>query len=86
MKICELIVILQQYDPLAEIRATWEGQDLPFDIYLAADGRIMIDADNNHYKLRWQDIKCEVCGKNATGMPDNKPVCYAHWGAFKEEK
>lgn len=86
MKIHELITILQQYDQLAEVRATWEGQDKPFNVYPAADGRIIIDADANVYKLRWQETKCKVCGKRARGAPHNgEPVCYDHWEFYKDD-
>lgn len=60
--------------------------DVPFDVYQAADGRVMIDADNNRYKIRWQELKCEVCGVLAENAPfKDKPVCYNHWFTFEEK-
>jgi hypothetical protein len=86
MTIHELIELLQQYNQEAEIVATWEGMDVPFDVYQAADGRVMIDADNNHYKVKWQKLKCEVCGVPARNAPFcDKPVCYNHWFTFEKK-
>lgn len=87
MKVHELIMTLQQYDQDAEVIATWEGQEEKIDVYQAADNRVIVDADNNHYKTRWQETKCKVCDKQAQGTPFKKePVCYKHWKTFKEEK
>ena len=86
MKIHELIDLLRQYNQEAEVVATWEGMDVPFDVYQAADGRVMIDADNNRYKLRWQETRCVVCDKPAKNAPfKDKPVCYNHWFTFEEK-
>lgn len=78
MKVHELVATLQSYDPSAEIIATWEGITQPIDVYQAADGRVMIDADHSDYKLKWQETKCEVCGEAAVMFHGSKPVCYKH--------
>lgn len=84
MIICELVNMLQQYHPTTEVVATWEGLEENIDVYQAADGRVMIDADNNRYKVDWQKTKCVVCGMPAMGTPfeASKPVCYDHWFIF----
>jgi len=85
MKIHELITMLRRYDPQAEVLCTWESQITDLDVYQAADGRILIDADGCSDKIMWQETKCEVCGELANGRPYvNKAVCYEHWNTFKE--
>jgi len=54
MTVQELIDRLQQFNPDANMFATWEGTTQPFDVYEAADGQVVIDADKNFYKHRWQ--------------------------------
>jgi hypothetical protein len=57
------------------------------DVYQAADGRVMIDADNNRYKIKWQEVKCDICGVPAKGTPFGvKPVCYQHWNTYAKEE
>lgn len=86
MTVQDLITELQQFDPAAEVIGTWEGVTAELEVYTAADGRIMVDADGGHYKERWQDLKCEVCGKSAMGNPfKGKPVCYHRWKEFKDK-
>ena len=81
----DLIALLQHQDSAAEIFVTYEGLDEPFDIYQAADGRVVLDADSNTYKVDWQESKCDVCGKAANGTPFfDRPVCYSHWKAYRE--
>ena len=59
MKVHELITMLQQYDASAEVTVTWEGTTQTPNVYQAADRRVMIDADNNDYKLKWQQINTD---------------------------
>ena len=81
MKVQDLINLLQKFDLDADMFATWEGVVRSFDLYEAADGQIVVDADNNMYQCMWQETPCSVCGKRANGRPNNgPPVCYAHWG------
>jgi hypothetical protein len=85
MTVQELINRLQQFNPDANMFATWEGTTQPFDVYEAADGQIVIDADRNQYQCQWQKTKCEVCGQRANGISyKRKPVCYKHWKTFQE--
>ncbi len=85
MIVKDLIEALQQFDPSAEIAATWEGQIKELEVYKAADGQVLIDADNGYYRVRFQELKCEVCGCAAVGAPyKEKSVCYKHWKTFKE--
>lgn len=86
MKVQDLIAKLQQCDPSAKVEATWEGTRRSLDVYEAADGCVLVDADANFYKCRWQKTPCVVCGKQAMGTPfDDKPVCYTHWKTYHEE-
>lgn len=87
MKVHELITALQQFNQAAEVVGTWEGQLEDLSVYCAADGRILIDADHDHYRTRFQKTSCEVCGKQAYGTPfiASKPVCYDHWDTFATE-
>ena len=86
MQIHELITMLQKFDTEAEVVGTWKGETRGLDVYQAADGRIMVDADDCFYKTMWQETKCEVCGLPARGEPYfNKSVCYKHWDTFKEQ-
>lgn len=53
MKVKELIKILQRHNQDEEVSVTWEGifRDIEEDnIYLAANGKVIIDADENCYK------------------------------------
>ncbi len=53
MKVSKLIEILQQQDPKKQVIITWEGifeAITPDNIYLAPDGRVIIDANENRYK------------------------------------
>jgi hypothetical protein len=71
--------ILEVHDPSALIEVTWEGMTTNFDVYLDADGRVLIDADNNDYKLKWQRTRCVVCGDQAdVTMRGGEPACYTH--------
>lgn len=54
----KLIEVLRKrdVDGKARVMVTWEGttHDLSQDnIYIAIDGRLIIDADDNHYKERF---------------------------------
>ena len=85
MTVQELIDRLQQFNPDANMFATWEGTTQPFDVYEAADGQVVIDADNNSYQCKWQRTPCKVCGQKANGRPfKGPPVCYKHWETFQE--
>lgn len=82
-KVKDLIEALQQFDPSAEVVVTWECQTTELEVYKAADGRVMIDSDGGYYKVRWQELKCEVCGCAAVNAPfKGKPICYEHWNTF----
>lgn len=84
MTIGDLFDIIGQYDYRTEVACTYEGVIVPFDIYKAANGQVLIDCDDSHYKLRHQKVKCVVCGGQAVHAPFNKqPVCYKHWETFK---
>ncbi len=86
MKVHELIDALQQFDHDAEVIGTWEGITEELSVYLAADGRVLVDADYENYRERFQKTPCAVCGKQATGRPYlDQPVCSAHWNAFAVE-
>jgi hypothetical protein len=86
MRVEDLILALQQFDPTAKVIGTWEGVTRELEVYAAADGRVMVDADNGMYRIRWQELKCEVCGKRAMNAPfKEKPVCYNHWKEFKDD-
>ncbi len=85
MIVKDLIEALQQFDPSAEVVGTWEGIITEIEVYEAADGRVMVDEDCGRYRVRWQGLKCEVCGCEAIGTPyKEKSVCYKHWKTFKE--
>lgn len=85
MTVQELINMLQQFDPAASMFATWEGVVRSFDLYEAADGQIVVDADDNCYQCNWQETPCSVCGQRARGRPNNgPPVCYAHWEHYPD--
>lgn len=60
MTVQELIDMLQQFNPDASMFATWEGITCSFDVYEAADGQVVIDADNNYYKSKWQKQNVET--------------------------
>lgn len=87
MRVHELITTLQQFNANAEVVGTWEGQLEDISVYRAADGRILVDVDHEHYRVRFQKTPCEVCGKQAQGTPciASKPVCYEHWDTFVTE-
>jgi len=73
MKVHELITMLQKYDLQAEVIGTWEGEVWDIDVYRAADGRIMVDVDDNSYKAQWQKTECVICYQY-------------HWHYFEGEK
>lgn len=50
----ELIEKLQQFDPDAEVLATWEGITKHIDVYVSKDGIVLIDADDCFYQKQWQ--------------------------------
>ena len=54
MKVHELITALQQFNQDAEVVGTWEGQLEDLSVYRAADGRILVDADHEHYRTYFQ--------------------------------
>ena len=85
MKVRELIHALQQFDLDVDVKGTWEGQLRRLSVYRAADGCILVDADDDSYRLRFQEIPCTVCGKQSRSAPFmGKPVCYKHWQAFAD--
>lgn len=92
MLVQDFINILSQFDPTVEVIGTWEGDTHELEVYLDANGRVMVDVDDGVYKLKWQKIKCRrlSCQRQATGTPfgSKRPVCYQHWNTFatKEEK
>ena len=89
MTVQDLIDALQQFDPEAKVEGTWEGITQEIDVYLAADGRVLIDADlEGNYKVKWQKTPCAVCGEQAVGTPfeASKPVCAQHWEEFCNEE
>lgn len=55
MKVSELRAILASHNPNASVEIQWEmtfheiGED---NIYLAAEGTVILDADGNFYKKR----------------------------------
>lgn len=58
MKVGELVKLLQGYRQDEEVVVTWEGVLSGIEgsnIYLAANGNVIIDADGNCYKQRIQD-------------------------------
>jgi hypothetical protein len=80
MEVHELSTVLQQFDQDAEVIATWEGLLRDVEVYRAADGRIIIDADGGNYRERLQKTPCSVCGKQAEGrLNSGEAVCYTHW-------
>lgn len=54
MTVNELIEKLQQFDPDAEVLATWEGITKYIDVYASKDGIVLIDADSCFYQEQWQ--------------------------------
>ena len=55
MKVKELIKLFQEHNQDEEVRVTWEGifRDIEEEnIYLAANGKVIIDADENCYKQK----------------------------------
>ena len=81
----ELIEKLQAFDSDTTVVGTWEGVLRELDVYQAADGRIMVDADNNFYKDHWQNLKCVVCGAPANGRLRDAPMCYKHMEEHYED-
>ncbi len=84
MKVQDLIDELQQFDPAAEVAGTWEGQIKPIEVYQAADGVVLIDSDYGCYRVGFQELPCDVCGKPACSAPwGGPPVCFEHSDAFR---
>lgn len=80
MKVHELVTDLQQFDQDAEVIATWEGTLQELEVYRAADGRIIVDAEDGHSREHFQKTPCSVCGKQAEGrLSSGEAVCYTHW-------
>lgn len=53
MKVGELKILLEKYPSETTVMVTWEGvyrTIKPSNLYLAANGKLMIDADDNAYK------------------------------------
>ncbi len=53
VKVKELIELLKSFPPDAEVKTTWENivNELDADeVYMSADGVLLIDADANSYK------------------------------------
>jgi len=62
MRVHELIRALQQFNHDAEVVGTWEGVLRDLSVYRAADGRILVDADYEHYRTYFQrtPVRCVV--------------------------
>lgn len=61
MKVKQLIEILQNQNPDASVKVTWEGifRDISLSgIYRNPRGTLMIDADENSYKKRILSGQC----------------------------
>lgn len=57
MRVGDLVKLLQEYNQDEDVVATWEGvfrYIKTSSIYLAANGKVMIDADDNLYKKKIQ--------------------------------
>ena len=57
MKVSDLVKLLRKYQDASVVKVTWEGQVIPIDpenIYLSADGVLLIDADDNCYKYDFE--------------------------------
>lgn len=79
MTVQDLIFALKQFNPKAPVLGTWGGITRDLEVYLAANGTVLVDADNGDYKAKWQKLKCVVCGSDAkTFTPDEEPVCFGH--------
>lgn len=53
MTVNELIKLLWEYNPAAEVDVTWQGRPAGIfaeNIYAAKNGVVLIDADNNFYR------------------------------------
>jgi hypothetical protein len=82
----DLIFALKKFNPHTPVLGTWEGITKGLEVYLAANGTVLVDADRLSYKASWQKLKCVECGKDARGfLPDGKPVCHTHWEASEHE-
>lgn len=81
----DLMFALKQFNPHAPVLGTWEGITMDLEVYLAANGTVLVDADDGNYKAKWQELKCIVCGRDAMAFsPDGEPVCYTHGVASEE--
>ena len=83
MIVQELIDALQEFNPAAEVACTWEGTIKPIEVYQKANGPVLIDGDGGDYRIRFQKLRCVICGKAAvTDQWRNKPVCQKHCDIF----
>lgn len=54
MTVKELIHLLTQYPDDEPVIATWEGITREISIYRAKDGAVIVDADDEHYRTRFE--------------------------------
>jgi hypothetical protein len=78
MTVGELIKLLQQYDPDNLVECAWEGTRNDIEVYLAADGAVLIDGDRGFYRVQHQKLPCDVCGKQAKQEISGSNFCWEH--------
>ena len=87
MTVKDLIAALQEFDPTEGVAGTWEGVINPIEVYQKANGPVLIDCDYGHYRVRFQELLCEVCGRPAYSAPwKGPPVCLEHHDSHRKEE
>lgn len=81
----EVISALKQCDVDAVVWGAWEGITMTVRVYEAANGSVIIDADEGSYQTHYQKTQCTDCSEVAAGYHNGLPYCYEHWAAHERE-
>jgi len=82
----EVIDALKQCDVDAVVWGAWEGITMSVRVYEAANGSVIIDADEGSDQVHHQKTQCTDCSKKAIGYYKGLPYCYSHWSAHGSEE
>ncbi len=62
MTVQDLIDELRKFPPTAQVRATWEGTIETISVYSTPNGCVLIDADGDFYRARYESGERSVPG------------------------